>query len=136
MKHRRPFIIFDSVYLAVMLLCSMLYVFLDTGKAITGQLAILQLLFTVHAFIVFIICIRRGKVGLPLYIYILYSAAQLVPMFNWIWWYPTAFNLFTTMKMTFWVWFPIHTALLIYGVVAPIAIKKLKTEKGTQYAEE
>lgn len=127
MNVKKPIVLYDSVYLAAMMLCSILYMFLNTGKSISTQLAFLQFLFTVFAFIVFIVRTRREKVGLPIYIYILYSIAQLVPILNWIWCYPTAFSLFSTMKMTLWICLPIHTILIAYGVAMPIVIKRLKT---------
>jgi len=127
MNLRKAFIIFDSVYLTAMTVCSILYAFLDTGKAITGQLALFQLLFTIVAIIIFEIRIRTETIGLPIYIYLLFAGAQVVPMFNWVWWYPTSFTIFSTMKMTFGVWFPIHSILLACGVTAPIIRRKLKS---------
>ena len=127
MEMKKPFVLSvlpDIIYLTAILLCSIMYVFLDTGKAITGELAILQFLFTVFAIIILAVRIQREKIGLPIYIYILFSVAQLVPIYNWVSYYPTAFNLFSSLKMTSWVWVPIHAVLIVCGVGLPIIRKR------------
>jgi|GEM_PF-4756686 len=83
MKNQCTIFKVDLTYLVIMTLCSLFYVFADFGKAITNLLGLAQLIFSIIATIILISIYNKKRTGLPIIIYILYIAAQTIPIFWW-----------------------------------------------------
>lgn len=127
MKAKKWFAIADISYLSVMTLIALFYVFANFSKVISAQLGLAQLVFSIIAIITFIFLNRTEKNGLPSVFCLLYSIAQLVPLFFWIIYRSVNFIVFPEIAASSWVFIPLHFILIIWGIILIVLKKRLLT---------
>ncbi|SHK25436.1 hypothetical protein [Desulforamulus aeronauticus] len=123
MKTHKSIIAIDFIYIVIMTVCSVFYMFADFSKKISGQCSFAQFVFSILVIIIFIFRLIRKKDGLPSYIYVIYSLAQLVAVFCWMIYASYTFYIFPGVKAINFLGLMVHILLIAWGINM-ISIKK------------
>lgn len=124
MKSEKVILALDCIYLVVMILCSVFYMLADFSKAISRQLGFAQLIFSILAVIILIIGLLIKKAGLPIFVYALYSVAQIIPVTCWIIFSFATFEIFRGVTAINWLGLTVHLLLIAWGAFMIITKKK------------